>query len=248
MANSFSTLDIREIRIDEDIPKTDYYASLPAVKQTIREHGISLTKPITFFIGENGIGKSTLMEAIAVAAGFNPEGGTRNYNFSTADSHSSLHEHIHLVRGIDRHYDGFFLRAESFYNAASYLDSMDSKVLGSYGGTSLHKLSHGESFLALVENRFSPDGLFILDEPEAAISPMRMLRLMADIYDLAKRGAQFIVSTHSPILITLPESDIIQFSEKGLERVKYQETEHYQVTRNFLANPDRMLRILLEES
>ena len=125
---------------------------------------------------------------------------------------------------------------------------MDSKVLGSYGGTSLHKLSHGESFLALVENRFSPDGLFILDEPEAAISPMRMLRLMADIYDLAKRGAQFIVSTHSPILITLPESDIIQFSEKGLERVKYQETEHYQVTRNFLANPDRMLRILLEES
>lgn len=248
MANSFSTLDIREIRIDEDIPKTDYYASLPAVKQTIREHGISLTKPITFFIGENGIGKSTLIEAIAVAAGFNPEGGTRNYNFSTADSHSSLHEHIHLVRGIDRHYDGFFLRAESFYNAASYLDSMDSKVLGSYGGTSLHKLSHGESFLALVENRFSPDGLFILDEPEAAISPMRMLRLMADIYDLAKRGAQFIVSTHSPILITLPESDIIQFSEKGLERVKYQETEHYQVTRNFLANPDRMLRILLEES
>ena len=248
MANSFSTLDIREIRIDEDIPKTDYYASLPAVKQTIREHGISLTKPITFFIGENGIGKSTLIEAIAVAAGFNPEGGTRNYNFSTADSHSSLHEHTHLVRGIDRHYDGFFLRAESFYNAASYLDSMDSKVLGSYGGTSLHKLSHGESFLALVENRFSPDGLFILDEPEAAISPMRMLRLMADIYDLAKRGAQFIVSTHSPILITLPESDIIQFSEKGLERVKYQETEHYQVTRNFLANPDRMLRILLEES
>ena len=248
MANGFSTLDVREIRIDADIPKTEYYVGLPAVKQIIRENGIPLTKPITFFVGENGIGKSTLIEAIAVAAGFNPEGGTRNYSFSTKDSHSSLHEHIHLVRGIGRHYDGFFLRAKSFYNAASYLDSMDSKVLGSYGGQSLHKLSHGESFLALVENRFSPDGLFILDEPEAAISPMRMLRLMADIHDLAMRGAQFIISTHSPILITLPDSDIIQFSDKGLEHVDYQETEHFQVTRNFLANPDRMIRILLEES
>jgi predicted ATPase len=248
MGKEFSTLDIREIRIDEDIPKTEYYASLPAIQQIIRERGILLTKPITFFVGENGIGKSTLIEAVAVAAGFNPEGGTRNYSFSTADSHSSLHEHIHLVRGIDRHYDGFFLRAESFYNAATYLDSMDSKVLLSYGGQSLHKLSHGESFLALVENRFSADGLFILDEPEAAISPMRMLRLMADIYSLAKQGAQFIISTHSPILITLPESDIIQFSDHGLAHVVYQDTEHFQVTKDFLANPDRMLRILLDES
>ena len=247
MPNEFSTLDIREIRIDENIPQNEYYASLPAVKQIIRESGVKLTKPITFFVGENGIGKSTLIEAIAVAAGFNPEGGTRNYSFSTADSHSTLYEHIHLVRGVDRHYDGFFLRAESFYNAASYLDTMDSKVFQSYGGKSLHKLSHGESFFALVENRFSPDGLFILDEPEAAISPMRMLRLMADISDLAKHGAQFIISTHSPILITLPESDIIQFSDNGLEHVKYQKTEHYQVTKDFLTNPERMLRILLEE-
>lgn len=247
MPIGFSTLDIREIRIDEDIPETEYYAALPAVKQIIREGGVQLASPVTFFVGENGIGKSTLIEAIAVAAGFNPEGGTRNYNLSTADSHSTLHEHVHLVRGIDRHYDGFFLRAESFYNAESYLDTMDSKVFQSYGGKSLHKLSHGESFLALVENRFSPDGLFILDEPEAAISPMRMLRLMSDIHDLARRGAQFIISTHSPILITLPESDIIQFSDTGLEHVNYRETEHYQVTKDFLANPERMLRILLEE-
>lgn len=247
MVYTFSTLDIREIRIDEHIPQTEYYADLPAVKQIIRKGGIALSSPITFFVGENGIGKSTLIEAIAVAASFNPEGGTRNYRFSTADSHSTLHEHIHLVRGIDRHGDGYFLRAESFYNAASYLDTMDSRVLLSYGGKSLHQLSHGESLLALVENRFSPDGLFILDEPEAAISPMRMLRLMADIYGLAKRGAQFIISTHSPILITLPGAEIIQFSDKGLAHVAYQDTEHFQVTKAFLANPDRMLRILLEE-
>ena len=247
MENRFSKLDIREIRIDEGIPETEYYADLPAVRQIVREHGLTLTKSVTFLVGENGIGKSTLIEAIAVAAGFNPEGGTRNYSFSTADSHSSLHKHIHLIRGIDRHPDGFFLRAESFYNAASYLDSMDSKVLLSYGGESLHKLSHGESFLALVENRFSPDGLFILDEPEAAISPMRMLRLMADIHDLAKHGAQFIISTHSPVLITLPGSDIIQFSDEGLAHVNYQDTEHFQITKAFLANPERMLHILLEE-
>ncbi len=246
-ADSFNTLDIREIRIDEDIPKTEFYAGLPAVKQIIREQGIVLSKPVTFFVGENGIGKSTLIEAIAIAAGFNPEGGTRNYSFSTADSHSTLHEYMHLVRGINRHYDGFFLRAESFYNAASYLDTMDREVLLSYGGESLHRLSHGESFLALVENRFSSDGLFILDEPEAAISPMRMLRLMANIHDLATQGAQFIISTHSPILITLPDSDIIRFSDKGLEHVKYQDTEHYQVTKDFLVNPDRMLQILMEK-
>ena len=247
MTNEFSTLDIREIRIDNELPESEFYTNLPAVKQIIREHGIVLTRPVTFFVGENGIGKSTLIEAVAVAAGFNPEGGTRNYNFATSDSHSTLYRHIHLVRGAGRHTDGFFLRAESFYNAASYLDTMDSKVLLSYGGESLHRLSHGESFLALIENRFSPDGLFILDEPEAAVSPMRMLRMMADIHSLAEQGAQFIISTHSPILITLPDSDIIQFSEHGLERVDYRDTQHFQVTKDFLADPDRMLRILLEK-
>ncbi len=248
MQNAFSRLDIRGIRIDPDLPENEYYTGLPAVRQIIREGGLSLRAPVTFFIGENGIGKSTLIEAVAAAAGFNPEGGTRNYRFSTADSHSSLHQHLHLVRGIDRHTDGFFLRAETFYNAASYLDTMDSNVLLSYGGKSLHTLSHGESFLALVENRFSPDGLFILDEPEAAVSPMRMLRLMIGIHDLAEKGAQFIISTHSPILITLPGADIIQFTEEGLAHVSYQETEHFQVTKAFLDSPERMLDILFDGS
>ena len=222
-----------------------YPFSIPAIKAL---KTMEFTTDVTYLIGENGSGKSTLMEAIAVKMGMNAEGGGQNFRFSTQETHSNLCESLRLAKTPYRLQDLFFYRAESFYNAASYLDSMDSKVLGSYGGQSLHKLSHGESFLALVENRFSPDGLFILDEPEAAISPMRMLRLMADIHDLAKRGAQFIISTHSPILITLPDSDIIQFSDKGLEHVNYQETEHFQVTKNFLANPDRMLRILLEES
>ena len=247
MSNTFSPLDIREIRIRDDLPSDEYYTALPVIRQIRREGGIPLTRRITFFVGENGIGKSTLIEAIAVAAGFNPEGGTRNYSFSTNDSHSDLHEYVRLVRGIDRHTDGFFLRAESFYNAASYLDTLDPDVLKSYGGESLHSMSHGESFLALVENRFSANGLYILDEPEAALSPMRMLWLMVHIHDLADQGAQFIISTHSPLLITLPDSDIIRFTERGFEHVTYKETEHFRLTRDFIMDPDRMLRILLEE-
>lgn len=248
MENGLSALDLREIRIDREIPETEYYAALPAVRQIIREGGLILTKPVTFFVGENGIGKSTVLEAVAAAAGFNPEGGSRNFRFSTADTHSTLCEHVHLVHGAMRRKSGFFFRAESFYNAASYLDEVGGEVLDAYGGRSLHTLSHGEGLLALVENRFSPDGLYLLDEPEAAVSPARMLRLMAEISDLARRGAQFLISTHSPMLITLPDSEILQFTEGGIERVGYRDTRQYQVTRDFLENPERMLRILLEET
>ena len=236
---------INGVLIDWDkIDRGSYLREIPAIHDVDR---IDFSNPVTFFVGENGSGKSTLLEAIAVEYGFNPEGGTRNYNFSTYDSHSELCQAIRLSRGVRRARYGYFLRAESFYNAATYLDSMDARALRSYGGRSLHKMSHGESFLALVENRFSPDGLFILDEPEAAVSPTRMLRLMADIHELAKGGAQFIISTHSPLLITLPGADILQFTEKGMARVPYEETEHFRVTRDFLADPQRMLRILLED-
>ena len=159
-------LYIRRMSLCEPLPKESYLNRLPVVKH-LAENGIDFHKQVTFFVGENGSGKSTLIEALAISQGFNPEGGTKNFCFSTEDSHSELCDYLRVARGVIRPLDGFFLRAESFYNAASYLDSMDSKVLGSYGGQSLHKLSHGESFLALVENRFSPDGLFILDEPEA---------------------------------------------------------------------------------
>ena len=248
--NSFSKLDIRAVQITDAIPPGEYYSDIPAVRHIVRDGGIELTKPITIFTGENGIGKSSLIEAIAVAAGFNPEGGTRNFSFTTNDSHSSLYEYIRLVRGLGRHSDGFFLRAESFYNAASYLDTLnreDARTLLPYGGISLHKMSHGESFLALVENRFSGDGLYILDEPEAAISPMRLMRLMVSIHELANKGAQFIMATHSPILMTLPDADIIQITEKGFDHVPYRETDHFLVTKDFVMHPEKMQQILFPD-
>ncbi len=187
---------------------------------------------------------------MAVAAGFNAEGGTLNFDFSTQETHSTLYQHIRLVRGIRRNTDGFFLRAESFYNAASHLEEVEKNnshgPFSSYGGISLHKQSHGESFLALVENRFSENGLFILDEPEAALSPMRQLRMMVTIHELAKAGAQFIISTHSPILMTLPDADVIQFTDSGLAHVDYHETEHFKVTSDFIHDPERMLKVLFD--
>jgi len=246
----FSPLYLRGLSFSGDIPLSEYYSRLPAVISIYQENGLSFTKPVTFFVGENGVGKSTLIEAIAVAAGFNPEGGTLNFQFTTKETHSSLHNFVKLTRGVRRNTDGFFLRAESFYNAASYLEDMAKWAPGQdlfapYGGKSLHKQSHGESFMALVENRFSGNGLFILDEPEAALSPMKQLRLLALIHDLASEGAQFIISTHSPILMTLPDADLIQFTEYGLEHLSYEETEHFKVASDFLRYPERMLKEIL---
>jgi len=224
---------------------------IPAIAHLMRQE-INLTKPVTFFVGENGTGKSTLLEAIAVASGFNPEGGTRNFNFSTQDTHSSLSRSLRLVRNRYAK-DGFFLRAESFYNVASYIDKLDAEpgfggpLIDSYGGVSLHDQSHGESFLALVQHRFHSDGLYFLDEPEAALSPMRLLTLMAEIHSLAKDGAQFLIATHSPILMTLPNAQILQFTAAGIEEVSYRETEHFQITKQFLDSPERMLHYLLGE-
>lgn len=222
---------------------------LPAVRR-LRARPLVFRRPVTFFVGENGTGKSTLLEAIAVAYGFNPEGGTRNFNFSTAPSHSALWKSLTLTR---RRYarDGFFLRAESFYNVATNIDQMDSApsfgppVIDSYGGVSLHRQSHGESFLALVQNRFGGQGVYLLDEPEAALSPSRQLSLLALLDQLAGEDSQLIIATHSPILMALPGAEILQFSCEGVEPVSYRDTEHYQITRRFLEDPDRMLRYLL---
>jgi predicted ATPase len=200
-------------------------------------------------VGENGSGKSTLLEAIAVSCGFNAEGGTRNFRFGTRSSHSDLHRYIRVAKGIRKPKDGFFLRAESFYNVATEIERLDSegmgpRVIDSYGGKSLHEQSHGESFLALMMNRFGGDGLYILDEPEAALSPQRQLAALARIHDLVQAGSQFIIATHSPILMAYPEAHIYACSTDGIELIDYYDTEHYRVMRDFVVNPKRMLDVL----
>ena len=207
------------------------------------------SQPVTFFVGENGAGKSTILEAAAIAYGFNPEGGSLNLRFSSADTHSGLHRHIRLVKEPVRPRDGYFLRAESFYNMATAIDEADydGMLLPSYGGRSLHRQSHGESFLALVLNRLRGHGLYIFDEPEAALSPSRQLSLLCAIHNLVRQRSQLLIATHSPILLAYPHALLYRLDAAGIAPVAYEETEHYQLTRRFLENPKGMLRILLEE-
>ncbi len=228
--------------IRDKVESFDVYPfALPAVREL--DH-IDLHPKMTFFVGENGSGKSTLLEAIAISLGFNAEGGTKNFNFGTHSSHSRLHDYLRIAKGIQRPRDGFFLRAESFFNVATEIENLG--VGDSYGGQSLHKQSHGEAFLALMTHRFRGKGVYLLDEPEAALSPQRQLAVLSRLHDLILDGSQFIIATHSPILMAYPEADIYQFSQEGISRIAYEDTEHYQVTRDFLANPERMLKVLLE--
>ncbi|SEO96172.1 Predicted ATPase [Paenibacillus sp. OV219] len=208
---------------------------------------------VTYIVGENGMGKSTLMEAIAVAWGFNPEGGTKNFTFSTHASHSNLFEYIRLVRGLKKARDGFFFRAESYYNLASNIDELDKEpgsvpsLIDSYGGKSLHEQSHGESFFATFMNRFGGNGLYILDEPEAALSPFRQMAMLSNMHELIQQNSQFIISTHSPILMAYPDSIIYYLTTDGIETRKLEQTDHYIVMKEFLNNKDRMLRELMED-
>jgi predicted ATPase len=221
---------------------------LPAVKSLQQ---IDLHAKATFLIGENGSGKSTLLEAIAVSLGFNAEGGSKNFRFGTRRSHSVLHEYLRIAKGVKRPRDGYFLRAESFFNVATEIERLDEgaggpPVIDSYGGRSLHEQSHGESFLALLLERFGGRGLYILDEPEAALSPQRQLAVLSRMHDLALDDSQFIIATHSPILMAYPDACIYQCGAEGLTQVAYRDTDHFKVTRDFLANPERMLRVLIE--
>ncbi len=237
------------IKTQEPIDARDKYLNdIPAIAAL---SALPLQKPVTFFVGENGSGKSTLLEAIAVSFGFNPEGGSRNFNFHSMETHSGLHDRLRLSKGVPRPKDGFFLRAESFYNVASEVDRLADDPLDpfydSYGGKSLHAQSHGESFLSLMLSRFRGNGLYLLDEPEAALSPSRQMTLLARIHSLVQKQSQFIIATHSPILMAYPNAQILLLGDDGMHPVDYKQTEHYQITRRFLENPERMLRVLLEK-
>ena len=243
-------LYIRRMFLPEPLPRGSYLNRLPAVKY-LAEEEIDFHRQVTFLVGENGSGKSTLIEALAVSQGFNPEGGTKNFRFSTEDSHSELCRYLGVVRGFLYPKDGFFLRAESFYNVASNIDQMDrepgggNSVISSYGGISLHKKSHGESFLALAENRFGGRGLYILDEPEAALSPSGIIRLMQRIDELVSRESQFIIATHSAMLLTFPDAEVYQIQENGIASVPFRETAHYRTTVRFLQNPESAIEDIL---
>lgn len=207
---------------------------------------------VTYIIGENGMGKSTLLEAIAIAFGFNPEGGTLNFNFSSYDSHSDLHEYLRLAKGVTRAKDHFFFRAESFYNVATNIEKLDqepgpgARVIDSYGGKSLHEQSHGESFFSVFIERFQGNGLYILDEPEAALSPLRQLSMLARINELVNQGSQFIISTHSPIIMAYPNAKILQITEAGMSESTLEDTQHYSLMKQFFEEKDRLLHHLFQ--
>jgi len=242
MAPRYETF-LRSVQVrSERIPDPGRYPfTIPALR---RLQTLDFDPRITFLLGENGSGKSTLIEAIAVAAGFNAEGGSRNFNFSTRSSESDLWRCLRLIKTPRSPTTGYFLRAESFFNVATEIEKLGYDH--AYGG-SLHEKSHGESFLALVENRFGPEGLYILDEPEAALSPSRQLVLLRHMHLLIKDGSQFIIATHSPILLAFPGALLYQLSETGIDKVDYEETEHYRLTRDFLLRRELFFRELFAD-
>lgn len=236
---------LRSIELKRD--KVESFSKYPFCLSVIKNlSNLNFHPKVTYIVGENGSGKSTILEAIAAAYGFNPEGGTKNFDFSSNDTHSELQNYIKLVKGTKRPNDGFFLRAESFYNFATNVEQLNREVpglLASYGGRSLHEQSHGESFFAVFMNRFRGNGLYILDEPEAALSPSRQMSMISRMHDLVEQDSQFIIATHSPIIMAYPDSIIYEIKDE-IKAVSYEETEHYQVVKSFLNNTEGMLNIL----
>lgn len=233
---------LNAVRLERDaVENFDKYPfCIPAIRHLKR---LEFHPAVTFFIGENGSGKSTLLEAIAVKLGFNAEGGSKNFNFATRDTHSNLNQFICIERGIGHATDNYFLRAESFYNLASEIDNLG--VEYGYGKKSLHQQSHGEAFLALLTNRLQGDGIYLFDEPEAALSPQRQLSVLTLLHRLVYHHSQIIIATHSPILLAYPHARIYEFAADGIKQVKYTDTEHYQITKDFLNRHERMLELLL---
>jgi predicted ATPase len=223
-----------------------YPFNIPAI---VSLNVLEITSRLCFFVGENGTGKSTLLEAIALHYGFGAEGGTRNFSSRTTDSVDAIKPLADALRlsFTKRTGAGFYLRAESFFNIASKIDHLG--VAQSYGGKSLHEQSHGESFLALLQNRFGRNGFYLLDEPEAALSPQRQLAFLVILHDLLdnNENVQLIFATHSPILLAYPDAQIFSFDSGQIRQISYRETQPYQLSSRFLANPDRYLAALFSE-
>lgn len=234
---------IRSFELRE-LGTSSYINDLPVVQSLLRGSPIQLRSSVTYVVGENGAGKSTLVEAIAVGMGFNPEGGSKHARFSSRKKVSGLHDWLTISRARNPR-DGYFVRAESMNRVFSYLDSPE--VYDSRSGPLLHTLSHGQSFMQLLEHRFHNRGLFILDEPESGLAPHTQVRAAARIADLANRGAQFIIATHSPILLAIPGAQILEISEAGINEVAYEDTELVQATREFLDDPLGTAAFLCQE-
>lgn len=231
---------IQRVLINWDkIEARSYLRKIEAINELTT---LEFTNPITFFVGENGSGKSTMLEALAIASGFNPEGGTKNYSFSTYDSHSELCNAMRISKGFRQAKWGYFLRAESFYNVATKEEEYSDPE---HPSKKYHEKSHGESFLALVQQQMRPNGLYFLDEPEAALSPQRQLTLLMEIYNSARTGSQFIIVTHSPILLGIPGAEILTFDDENIHSCTYEETDSYQVMEMFLNNREQLLKRLL---
>jgi predicted ATPase len=240
---------LRWVEIDFAAPVDEYPYALPAIAALRAGGRWDLDPAVTFLVGDNGSGKSTLVEAIAVATGFNPEGGSVNFRFSTRASESPLGENLRIVKGVRKPQTGFFLRAETFYNVATEIEALGADLIeSSYGGRSLHERSHGESFLALAVHRFGPNGLYLLDEPESALSVQGCLALLRRMVELVAAGGQFVVATHSPVLLAYPGATIWQIEASGeLQRVAYDDVELVRLHRGFLADPGRYLHHLLDD-
>lgn len=246
-------LDEARFVYTDQIIMSQYPFSLPLIQNLTK---IIFSSQVTFFVGENGTGKSTILEALAQKTGFGLEGGNKNIKFKTSQEVNytgvqALSESITLSWRYKAH-GGYFFRAESFFNLANHIDQLaqdDQRIYESYGGKSLHEQSHGESFLSFFKNRLCENELFILDEPEAALSPQRQLSLMVIIHDLCKKShAQFIIATHSPILLAYPNATIYSCDGPRLVKISYEETDHYQITKRFLDNPVSYLHHLFHDS
>lgn len=233
---------LRELRFEPPGGRREFPFNIPLFSRAFE---IEFKKAITIIVGENGTGKSTLLESIAAKCGFALEGGNRNHRDDASYERTPLDDALELA-WLPRIHQGFFLRAETFTNFASKIDQLEAGW--AYGGKSLHAQSHGESFMALFNSRLENGGVFILDEPEAALSPVRQLGFMKLMRDVEKlREAQIIMATHSPILLSYPGADVLEITDGEFRRIDYRESEHFRITADFLKDPERFFRHLFKD-